>query len=222
VKRIYKNIFGADLTKDVLLPVAGGTVGFLAARYAGNMLAARGLGTSNPNTAKLIAAGVGIPAVFMLARKSPGGMVARNSGMLALGMGMAVAEGYLRDTPLLGGSRAATVLPGVLPPGPTPESVSGLAAYYDYPVNAEGQALSDDYYTAGMLGSTGDPGDQGAVENAIDQMESVSTVIPTDLALKAQSMPQFAPVAERFSNRGDRGHAGGVFARHLFSGMTGS
>lgn len=218
VRRVYRNIFGADLAKDVLVPVAGGAAGFLAARYAGNMLAMKGLGTSNPNTAKLIAAGVGIPAVFMLARKSPGGMVAKNSGALALGMGLAVAEGYLRDTPLLGGSRVAAVLPGTAPAAPA--ATSGLASYYDYPVGRGGQALSD-YYTQGMLGDE-DPANQASVDSSMDTMEAVSTVDPTDLAIRASTMPQEAPVTETLANRGDRGYAGGLFSRHLFSGMMGS
>lgn len=227
--------------EQVVVPVLGGTAGFVAARYLGNMLAMKDIGSSDPKVAKTIAAGVGIPATFLLARRRPGGLIARNSGALVLGMGLAAAESWLRDTKLLGGSPAAAqVTGGGAPSGPAPlpgtapaadmpgeqtvvEGGDGLSAYYSD--LSGGAAMGDDYYTASMLGAA-DPADQSSVEQSMNSMESgteaVSTVIPTDLALKAQTMPQFARVHERFANRGDKGHAGGMFARHLFSGMMGS
>ncbi len=246
-----------DYMTSVVVPVLGGTAGFITARYLGNMMAMRDLITTDPKLAKTIAAGVGIPATFALSRQMPGGIIARNSGAIVLGMGLAAAEAWLRDTPLLGGSRAAASVTEDLPPPPSngngngngnglplpgtaplpdqPGEMTvienggdGLSSYYDYPTNQEGQALSDDYYTAQMLGAA-DPSNQASVEKSLNSMEAnggdvpaVSTVIPTDLAMRAQSMPQFASVRERFVNRGDRGHAGGMFARHLFSGMMGS
>jgi hypothetical protein len=227
----------------VITPVLGGAAGFIAARYAGNMAATKDWGTTDPRKAKTAAAAIGIPAVFALSRTTP--MLARHSGALVLGMGLAAAESWLRDTPLLGGSRAAAaviedlplpvddVLPGTAPlvdePGEqTIVEGDGLSSYYGYATNADGQALSDDYYTASMLGSTADPSNQSAVEASLDSMEAnggdvpaISTIDPTGLALRARRWPQTAPVRERFAN-GDRGQAGGLFARNLFSGMTGS
>ncbi len=77
-----------------------------------------------------------------------------------------------------------------------------------------------------MLGAD-DPADQGQVDAAMDSLESgveaISTVVPTDLAMRAPSMPQVRPVTESFARgAGDKGYAGGMFARHLFSGMMGS
>lgn len=243
-RRVRRNQ-AIDWMRSVITPVAGGAAGFVAARSLGNMMAMRDLLTTDPKLAKTIAAGVGIPATFMLARRMPGSLISRNQGAIVLGMGLASAEAWLRDTPLLGGSRAAAAVTEDLPPpsnggalpGTAPEADmpgemtvvegggDGLSSYYAYPTSG-GQSLSDDYYTASMLGNTGDPANQSSVDKSLDIMESdveaVSTVIPTDMALRANSMPQFAPVRERFANRGDRGHAGGVFARHLFSGMMGS
>jgi len=215
MNRLVRNVFGADIAKDVVMPVLGGTVGFIAARYVGNMLAAKGIGSSDPRVAKSIAAVAGIPATFFLAKKSP--MVARNSNMVALGMGLAAAEGWLRDTPLLGGSPAAAQM--TAPPASTSsgDGTSGFGAYYSAPM-----AGLADYYAEGMLGGLGaEPGDQNAVDDTMNSMESVSTVTPTDLAMRAPSMPQVAPVSERFA-AGDKGQAGGLFARHLFSGMYGA
>jgi hypothetical protein len=206
-----RNLFGSDVLTEVVVPVLAGTGGFVAARYVGNMLAQRGTISADPRLTKLVAAGVGIPLVFAAARMKPGGMLARNAPALALGLGLAPAEAYLRDTPLLGGSRAAAQLaplPAPAPTSPTPAGVSPTPA---------GVSLAD-YYTEGMLRGMGDPSDQGQVDQAMDSMESISTVTPTDLAMRAGTMPEVAPVSENFAS-GDRGYAGGLFSRHLFSGM---
>lgn len=216
MNRLVRNMFGADIAKDVVIPVAGGVVGFVAARYLGNMLAEKGLISSDPRVGKSLAAAAGIPATFFLAKKSP--VVSRNSNMIALGMGLAAAEGWLRDMPLLGGSPAAAALTTPAPaPAPTGDGTSGIGAYYSAPM-----AGLADYYSEGMLGGLGaDPGNQGAVEDVMDAMESVSTVTPTDLAMPAPNRPEVAPIAEPFA-AGDKGYAGGLFARNLFSGMYGS
>jgi hypothetical protein len=239
-RRVRKNAM--DLIRSVAMPVAYGTVGFVAARYLGNMAAMKDWGTTDPKLAKTGAAAVGIPVTFLAARKM-GGILKQNQGAIVLGMGLAAAEAWLRDTPLLGGSpAAAAVLPDSAPaPAPLPgtapevdmpgemtviengEEGDGMSAYHSAPMSGMG----DDYYTAGMLGKA-DPGNQAAVESALNRMErnggdrAVSTIIPTDLAMKAPSMPQWAPVRERFASQGDKGYAGGLFSRTLFSGMMGS
>jgi hypothetical protein len=275
VEDLMKNLLGgADVVKDVLVPVLGATGGFVTARYLGNMMAQKDLISSDPRVTKSIAAGVGIPFTFLAATGVP--MVAKNSGAIVVGMGLAAAESWLRDTALLGGAPVAAALTEdapILPAASNGSSEPGesssengdglasyynyatnrmgqaaslasyynyatnrmgqaasLASYYNYPTNREGQAVSglDDYYTAGMLGND-DPSDQAQVENALDSMEdtngnavdAVSTVIPTDTAMQAPNMPQFASVTESFA-WGDRAYAGGMFARHLFSGMAGS
>ena len=216
MNRLVRNMFGADIAKDVVIPVVGGTVGFIAARYLGNMLAQKGMISSDPRVGKSLAALAGIPATFWLAKKSP--IVSRNSNMVALGMGLAAAEGWLRDTPLLGGSPRAAALTELAPaPAPSGDGTSGFGAYYSTPM-----AGLADYYSEGMLGGLGaDPGNQGAVEDSLDDMESISTVTPTDLAMPAPNFPQVASISEPFAE-GDKGRAGGLFARHLFSGMYGS
>lgn len=224
---------GVRWGREVIVPVLGGTAGFIAARYLGNLAAMKDWGTTDPKKAKLGAAAIGIPATFLLARQVP--TISRHSGPIVLGMGLAAAEAWLRETPILGdgaSTAALTTAPngngdGIMPGAPIPEQdlpgevtvvENGGGDNYTTDQNSE---LAD-YYTEGMLGGLGaDPGNQASVENSLDRMESVSTVIPTDLALRARRMPQFASVHERFANRGDRGHAGGLFARHLFSGMMG-
>jgi len=256
-RRVLRNIFGADVMRDVVTPVIGGTVGFVAARYAGNMLSARVPQLADPRYGKLAAAAVLIPAAFAAARMYPG-MIRQNAGAAVLGIGLAAAESFLRNTPLLGGApSAALIAAGPSAPG-TPaagigsyyNSVSGLGRGYDLShagapyqgMLGLGQAAM--YAAAGVgeyvdqpmsgLGDSGDgisgigdlgaPGDQGAVDNSMNRMESISTIIPTDLALRARMRPQVNAVTTPFASgpgNGDSGYAGGMFARTIFSGMVG-
>lgn len=225
-RRLRRNQFfptGAVFMRDVVTPVVGGSVGFIAARYLGNWMAMRDLGTSDPKIAKTIAAAVGIPAVYALRTQFPA--IGRNAGALVLGMGMASAEAWIRDTPLLGGSPAAAAITEPAPaevdtavPVPIPEAdIPGevevvenggdggpLSSYYDDPTTQHGQA--SDYYSGAMLGDH--PG-----------AEAISTVTPTGVAMRATPFPQVREVTEQFASQGDRGHAGGIFARTLYSGM---
>lgn len=222
-RRMRRNqVFGVDIMSGIVVPVLYGLGGFVTARYAGNMLAERGVLSGDPRMAKGLAALATIPLAFWLGKKVP--LVGRNLGPIVLGLGLAPAEAYLRDTPLLGGSRAAAQVTAPLPgetsapavmETPPPEQIvaaSGMGVY---------QALANNFYTEGMLGLGTDPANQANIDGAMDVME-VSTVTPTDMALPASSMPQVATVREGFVNQGDRGYAGGVFARTLFSGMMGS
>lgn len=249
-RRVLRNLFGADVVRDVVTPVVGATVGFIAARYAGNMASARIPRLADPRYGKLAAAAVLIPATFAAAKMSP--TVRANAGAVVLGVGLAAAESFLRNTPLLGGAPAAALLappPAVPTPTgtgsyysegmlsglgrgydvshagapyqgmlglgePTMYAAAGVGEYVDQPMNGMG----DGDGLAG-IGDLGEPGDQGAVDVAAHRMEAISTITPTDLALKAGVMPQVKRVTTPFA-AADKGYAGGMFARHLFSGMV--
>lgn len=232
-----RNVFGADLVGDVLMPLLGGLAGFMAARAGGNFLAQRDIISSDPRVGKTIAAAAGVPLVFLL-RKQPA--IARNSGAIVLGLGLAASEAWLRDMPLLGGSPAAAALTEDLPtetileamtaeeivngngngePAPS-EDGDGLSSYFQVAPQAAAGLGAEDYYTAQLLGGD-DPADQGAVEGSLNRMEAVSTITPTGVARVGKRWPWGRRVTETFVNRGNRGHAGGVFARNLFSGMVG-
>lgn len=253
-RRVLRNIFGADVMRDVVTPVIGGTVGFVLARYAGNMASARISRLADPRYGKLAAAAVLIPATFAAAKMSP--TVRANAGAVVLGVGLAAAEAFLRNTPLLGGAPAAALLSppppvseptsppatgsyynegmlsglgrgydvshagapyqGMLGLGePTMYAAAGIGEYVDQPMNGmgDGDGLSG-------IGDLGEPGDQGAVDTAVHRMEAISTITPTDIAIKAGVLPQVKRVTTPFAS-GDKGYAGGMFARHIFSGMVG-
>ena len=268
-RRVLRNLFGADVTRDVVTPVIGGTVGFVLARYVGNMASARIPQLADPRYGKLAAAAVLIPATFAAARMYPG-MVRQNAGAVVLGVGLAAAESFLRNTPLLGGApRAAVLAPAAptAPAAPPAPGTSGFGSYYNegmlglgrgYDLSHAGapyqgmlgvgeyvnQPMSGtDYATAGIgeyvnqpmsgLGDSGDgisgigdlgaPGDQGAVDSSMNRMESISTITPTDVAMRALTRPQVREVTTPFTSGpgNDSGYAGGMFARHIFSGMVG-
>lgn len=225
VRRNAANLFGADITRDVVVPVAGGAAGFLTARAVGHVLANRVPQLNgNVRLGKAIAAGIGIPAMFAYAA------TVRKMGLApasaVLGMGLAAAEAYLRDTPLLGGSRVAAAITEPAPPAP-PEGTSGmmyatagLGTMYAVAGLGRGYDLSHAGapYTGMLgLGDDADPADQGVVDQQMDNMEAVSTITPTDLALPAPNMPAVRPVNHPFATPNVR--TGGIFARHLLSGM---
>jgi len=271
-RRMLRNIFGADIMRDVVTPVVGGTVGFVLARYVGNMASERIPQLADPRYGKLAAAAVLIPATFAAARMYPG-MIRQNSGAVVLGVGLAAAESFIRNTPLLGGAPIAAVVSeppapsapapsAPAPSAPAPSAASGFGAYYNegmlglgrgYDLSHAGapyqgmlgigeyvdqpmSGLGTMYAAAGIgeyvdqpmsggdglsdLAGLGEPGDQGAVDRSMNSMESISTITPTDLALRAPNRPQVKRVTTPFAS-GDQGYAGGMFARHLFSGMVG-
>jgi hypothetical protein len=58
------------------------------------------------------------------------------------------------------------------------------------------------------------------VDGSMNRMESISTITPTDVAMRALTRPQVRQITTPFAS-GDQGYAGGMFARHIFSGMVG-
>ena len=259
-RKVLRNIFGADVVRDVVTPVIGGTVGFVLARYAGNMASARFPQLADPRYGKLAAAALLIPATFAAAKMSP--MVRENSGAVVLGVGLAAAESFLRNTPLLGGAPIAAVIAAPSPSGPAAtgsyynegmlglgrgydlshagapyQGMLGVGEYVDQPMSGLGATM---YAAAGIgeyvdqpmsglgdsgdgisgIGDLGEPGDQGAVDSSMNRMESISTITPTDVAMRAGVRPQVRRVTTPFAS-GDKGYAGGMFARHIFSGMVG-
>lgn len=234
-----RNIFGTDIMSGVVVPVLGGTAGFIAVRAIGNFWANMPnfpLVAGNPRASKLAAAVVGIPLAYWASKKVP--MVRDNSGAIVLGMGLAATEGYLRGTPWLTGSPASLLAdlraqravasgggaasPAPEAPAAAPSSTSGFGQYYTPGMLGLGYGVDVSHYGApyqGMLG-LGDDLDQSAAPTD-DGAIGVSTVTPTDVASDMSQQPQARRVRERMVSPEDRGYAGGMFARHLFAGMSG-
>ena len=236
-RRLRRNFYGTDLVSGVLVPVLGGAAGFIAVRALGNFWANMPnfpLVAGNPRASKLAAAVVGIPLAYWASKKVP--LVKDNSGAIVLGMGLAASEGYLRGTPWLTGSPASLLADlraqhavasgggAAAPTAPSapPAATSGFGQYYTPGMLGLGYGVDVSHYGApyqGMLG-LGEDLDQ-SVAPTDDGATGVSTVTPTDIASAMSVQPQDRRVRERMVSPEDRGYAGGMFARHLFAGMSG-
>lgn len=194
-RRLRRNAFlgGADLMKDVLMPVAGGTAGFVAARVLSNALAnmdaVRDLldkdkPASEAANTKIAANVVGILATLGLATKVK--LIKDNQGALITGMGLALTDRLLGRVTgdaaqyLAGMGEYVSQPLGEYVSQPLGEYVSqplggmgGVGDYaklpawqgYEYATAGMGQTL----YAAAGLGA--DPANQALVDAALDAAE---------------------------------------------------
>jgi len=192
-RRLRKNqFFGADLMKDVVTPVIGGTAGFVAARVLSNGLAnIEGLRNlldkdkpaAEASNTKIAANVLGIVATLGLGTKVK--LVKDHQGALITGMGLALADRLLGQVT----GEAAQYLSGF------GEYVSQpLGEYVSQPLGAYvGDGMGTLYATAGMgtmeaaagvgeyvsqpLGAYAegvDPADQGSTDSLMDTMEAAA------------------------------------------------
>jgi hypothetical protein len=185
-RRIRKNqaFFGADLMKDVVTPVVGGTAGFVAARVLSNGLAniegIRNLLDKDKPAAeaantKIAANVLGIVATLGLATQVK--MIKDNQGALVTGMGLALADRLLGRVT----GEAAQYLSGF------GEYVSQpLGEYVSQPLGAYvndgmgeyvSQPLGETLYAAAGMGAYAegvDPADQAGTDSLMDTMEAAA------------------------------------------------
>jgi hypothetical protein len=235
-RRLRRN---PDWMREVVVPVAGGTAGFIAARVLGNVLANQSLPViaGNPNASKVVAAVVGIPLASWASTKVD--IVRENLGAIILGMGMAPVEGYLRNLPILGGgpmismpsTPVATATPPVTSTSQSPNAVStsGLSDYYTAGMMGLGTGMDVSHFGAPYQGMLGVGDADGAITNAENadssattggpwgSVPSVSITTPTDAMAPIHTEPYAAPMTETMSSPGGRGYAGGLFSRMLFN-----
>lgn len=194
-RRMRRNIFGgADVMRDVVTPVLGGTAGFVGARVLSNALAnIEGLRNildkdkpaAEATNTKIAANLVGILATLGLATRVD--IIKRNQGALITGMGLALTDRLLSKitgdaAQYLGGFGeyvsqplgeyvsqplgAYVQDPGM---GTTLYAAAGLSEYVDQPL---GNTL---YAAAGLGYAEGvDPADQGGVDGLMDVMEAAA------------------------------------------------
>jgi hypothetical protein len=198
-RRVRKNqgIFGADLMKDVLTPVIGGTAGFVAARFlsngVANIEAVRNIldkdkPAAEAENTKIAANVLGILATLGLAPKVK--LIKDNQGALITGMGLALTDRLLGK---VGGDMAGYLSGmGEYVSQPLGEYVSQpLGEYVSQPLGGLGGGVGAyaklpawsgyDYATAGMgetlyaaAGLGADPGNQALVDSAIDSAEGMT------------------------------------------------
>jgi len=210
-------VSGAEITKDVLMPIGVGGAGFVAARALSNLdMVKDKLG----DNAKIVTPILGVVAALALAKPLKLSTVNRN--FLALGMGVVAVDAAMRK-----------LAPGFMADrAPAPSGTAGFGSYYD--VSAAG-APYQGMFGVGSVGemyeaAAGNYDDPTvAAEFLLGDAEQkagvlpagvapVSTIEPTDVAREASNFLPIRPTQQQFAARSQ---AGGLFARNLFTGVTG-
>lgn len=198
VRRLVRNIGGSDVMSKVLLPALAGTGGMLAAQWLSENVSAKWLPGHDPKLVQLGTSLLGGIGTLVLAERFD--FSQETAEAVVVGMGVAGAVPYLPKS----------ALDTTVPTGPV-NATNGLGWMID--ISHAGAPYK------GMLGL-------GMEDSVIDDVRRssgpVSTVEPTD---PVRRMTRFNPtprVRERLASPKDRGYAGGIYARHLFSGQYGS
>jgi hypothetical protein len=164
-RRVRRNtgmLGGADLMRDVAIPVIGGTVGFVAARLLSNGLAnvpqVRGMldGTADAagaSNTKIAANLLGIAATLGLSAKVD--IIKKNRGALVTGMGLALTDRLIQRF------AAGTTYGGYLGEY-VDQPMNGFGEYVSQPMSGLGAVFSaaagfGEYVTQPMSGLGGDP-----------------------------------------------------------------
>jgi hypothetical protein len=205
---------GSEIAKDVLMPIGVGGAGFVAARALSNIgMVKDKLG----DNAKIVTPILGVVATLALAKPLKLSTVNRN--FLALGMGVVAVDALMKK-----------VAPGFMADrAPAPSGTAGFGSYYD--VSAAGAPYQGMFGVGEMYeaaaGNYDDP--TVAAEFLLGDAEQkagvlpagvapVSTIEPTDVAREASNFASIRPTQQQFAARSQ---AGGLFARNLFTGVTG-
>lgn len=207
VRRIVRNtvVGGIDVIEKIAFPALGATGGLLAAQWLGTKVGPSWFPGSDP---RLMAAGGSLLSAF-------------GAYMLGGSLGLSPET----QLTVAAGAGVAGILPWVPPAmlsapiAPTPPVAT--SGYYQRSMLS---GLMVDVSHAGspykgMLGLGDDADTQGAVDDVMNVAEAVSTVEPIDLALPAKTKNAVRRVREQMGTPGDRGWAGGVFGRNIFSAV---
>lgn len=205
LRRLTRNmsVGGVDVVEKVLFPALGATGGMMLARWVGSKAGPALLPGQDP---KLVATGASVASAF--AAYLVGERLGASPEMQAA---VAAGAGVMGLTPWLPSQFMQDLSPALTPP-----AVSGF-----YQRSMLGGLMVDTSHAGspykGMLGMGGD----GDIDDAMSQAEAitgVSTVEPIDAARQAITVEEFPVVTERMGSPGDRGYAGGIYARNIFSG----
>jgi hypothetical protein len=147
-RRMFRNA-AVDIMQQVIIPVAGGTAGFVGARVIANAISQVSaitniLDKDKPaemaDNTKILANLLTIAATFGVGAKVE--IVRKNQGAIVTGMGLALVDKLLGKI----GGTAGNYLSGVGEYFEQP--VAGIGEYFDQPVSGMGAYISDP--TAGM------------------------------------------------------------------------
>lgn len=204
VRRLARNVAvgGIDVIEKIAFPALGATGGLLAAQWLGSKVGPSWFPGTDP---RLMAAGGSIVSAF-------------GAYMLGSNFGLSPET----QLSVAAGAGLAGLLPWV-PSAMLSAPLAPVATSGYYQRSMLGGLMVDVSHAGspfkGMLGLGSDADAQQAVDDVMDVAEAVSTVEPIDLALPAKSKKAIRRVREQMGTPGDRGWAGGVFGRNIFSAV---
>lgn len=212
LRRLVRNTTAGSINvmEKVVVPAVGATGGMLLSQWVAQRIAPSLLPSQDPKVLSVLAS------------------IATAYGAYIVGDSIGIGP----DTQLsvAAGAGAAALVPWIPPPlmpllptvsaAPVVTPTVATSGYYQREML--GGLMVDVSHAGapykGMLGLGSDPADQAVIDEVIQTAEAVSTVEPRDLALPATRKKAVRKVRERMGTPGDRGWAGGTFARTLFSG----
>jgi hypothetical protein len=193
-------------------PALGATGGMLLSQWVHAKVATRVLAGYDPKLVALGASALTAYGVYMVGDSL--GLSPETQMTVAAGAGVAGL------TPWVPAAMQQVLVAEAAPTIGAPSATSG---YYNR--GLLGGLMVDVSHAGapykGMLGLGSMPSDQREIDNVLTTAEAISTVEPMDPALPAIPKKAVRRVREKMGSPGDRGWAGGTFARSLFSGTMG-
>ncbi len=210
LRRLTRNVSvgGIDVIEKIVFPALGATGGMLLAQYVGSKAGPALMPTTDPRIVAVGASAASALAAYLIGERvglSPETQASIAAGAGVVGMAPWLPFSFVRAT-------VAQTTDALAPA--QPNAVSGY-----YQRSMLGGLMVDVSHAGapykGMFGLGGD----GELEDEIDNAEAVSIVEPIDMAREAVDVNPFPVVRETMATPGDRGWAGGIYARNLFSGL---
>jgi hypothetical protein len=213
LRRLARNatIGGIDVMEKIVFPTLGATGGVLLAQWLGSKVGPSLLPGQDPRLVSAGASTLAAYGAYMLGAQL--GLSPETQMTVAAGAGVAGLLPWIPTAMLPAGSGNASATTPIAP-------ANAMQGYYQR--SMLGGLMVDVSHAGapykGILGID-DPADSANQDRALSHMEAVSTVEPIDLALPAISKRAVVPVTERMGSPRDRGWAGGLYGRSLFSGI---
>jgi len=212
LRRLVRNttVGSIDVIEKIVFPALSATGGMLLSQWLGSKVGPSFLPGQDP---RLVAAGASVATAYGAYLLGDSfGLAPETQMTVAAGAGLAALIPWVPPT----------MMP-MLASAPAPSAPAAMSGYYQR--SMLGGLMVDVSHAGapykGMLGLGADPADQDAIDDVLTTSEAVSTVEPIDMALPAIRKKAVRRVRERMGSPGDRGWAGGTFARNIFSAMSG-
>ena len=217
-RKLVRNLFGVSVVQSVVVPSLAAVAGYALVRATGTALAESTLPAvgGRPQVGMAVAGAALIFGVNPLAERFS--FLQGRQNALMIGTSVGLLQTLVPDAIGQVERWARSSSPTSSAPTPEPQPIGSY-----YTERSLGMLVDISHAGApykGMLGLGAMP-DQSAIDDRFDQAEAISTVEPTDPIQAAIAVKADRKVRERMGDTpGDRGWAGGTFARHLFSGMS--